>query len=334
MDRLVGHGAAIAAFAGAWATGRVHHAWLLSGPPGIGKATLAYRIARFVLAGGASTGPDLGLAPSTRVFRKVAAGTHPDLAVLERAAAAEPGRAKTEITVDEVRSLSAFLRRTPAEGSWRVGIIDPADALNREAANALLKILEEPPPRTLLLLVAHAPGRLLVTLRSRCRRLPLAPLTLAEVASLIGSLRPDVAESQRNTVARLARGSVGRALALLAESEAIRLFGAGDPLAQLRDLDTARAHALAASLSRPGAEQELLLFLELLRDAVADRARAAALAWPRRLDEDSRPLEDWGELWENLGRLADRTGALSLDRKQVVLTALASLRRGGGAVAV
>ncbi|MFQ3622504.1 MAG: DNA polymerase III subunit delta' [Acetobacteraceae bacterium] len=333
-DRLVGHGAAVAAFARAWASGRVHHAWLLCGPPGIGKATLAYRIARFVLAGGEGASPDLGLAPSVPVFRKVASGSHPDLAVLERAEAAQAGRARAEITVDEVRALSGFLRRTPAEGGWRVGLVDPADALNREAANALLKILEEPPPRTLLLLVANAPGRLLVTLRSRCRRLPLEPLAEAEVARLLASLRPDVMEAQRRAAARLARGSVGRALALLGEDEMVRLLGTGDLLAELREIDTARAHAIAGTLSRPGADHELALFLELLRDAVAARARAAALERRASPDAGSRPLEDWGGLWESLGRLADRTVALSLDRKQAVLTALASLRRGTGLDAV
>jgi len=190
-ERLVGHDAALAAFHAAWRGGRLHHAWLIGGPPGIGKATLAFRIARWVLAGGPETDASLALPPSHPAFRKVAIGSHPDLAVLERSENTKTGRMRTEIVVDDVRTLASFLRLTPAESDWRVAIVDPADDLNREAANALLKILEEPPPRALVLLVAHAPGRLLPTIRSRCRRLMLRPLAEAEVAALLGSFTPE-----------------------------------------------------------------------------------------------------------------------------------------------
>jgi len=324
---LLGHDAALAAFRRAWAGGRLHHAWLIGGPAGIGKATLAFRLARWVLAGGPETGAGLALPETHPTFRKVAIGSHPDLVVLERSENARTGRLRTEIVVDDVRALSSFLRLTPAESDWRVAIVDPADDLNREAANALLKILEEPPPRALLLLVAHAPGRLLPTIRSRCRRLMLSPLAEAEVASLLAALAPEVPLPERRAAAAIARGSIGRALALAGEGAGALKQALDRTMDGLPEIDLVAAHALADSLGRPGAEETFALFMELLRDAVAARARAAATGAPDRVAA-SRPLEEWGTVWEKLGRLARLTAALTLDRKQAVLSALMALRPG------
>lgn len=326
-ETLRGHDAALAAFHHAWTSGRLHHAWLIGGPAGIGKATLAFRLARWVLAGGPATDGALGLPASHPVFRKVAIGSHPDLAVLERSENARTGRMRTEIVVDDVRALSHFLRLTPAEAGWRVAVVDPADDLNREAANALLKILEEPPPRALLLLVAHAPGRLLPTIRSRCRRLMLSPLAEAEVASLLGTLAPEVPLPERRAAAAIARGSVGRALTMAGEGAGALKQALDRVMDGLPEVDLVAAHALADSLGRPGAEENFALFMELLRDAVAARARAAATGTPDRIAA-SRPLEEWGAVWENLGRLARMTAGLTLDRKQAVLSAVMALRPG------
>lgn len=326
-ERFVGHDAALAAFRAAWSGGRLHHAWLIGGPSGIGKATLAFRLARWVLAGGPATDAALSLPASHPVFRKVALGSHPDLAVLERSENAKTGRMRTEIVVDDVRALAHFLRLTPAESDWRVAIVDPADDLNREAANALLKILEEPPPRALLLLVAHAPGRLLPTIRSRCRRLMLTPLAEAELASLLAALAPEVPLPERRAAAAIARGSVGRALTMAGEGAGALKQALDRVMDGLPEVDPVAAHALADSLGRPGAEENFALFMELLRDAVAARAREAASGTPGRIAA-SRPLEEWGSVWENLGRLARMTAGLTLDRKQAVLTALSALRPG------
>ncbi|GIX11180.1 DNA polymerase III subunit delta' [Elioraea sp.] len=326
-ERLVGHDAALAAFHAAWRGGRLHHAWLIGGPPGIGKATLAFRIARWVLAGGPETDASLALPPSHPAFRKVAIGSHPDLAVLERSENTKTGRMRTEIVVDDVRTLASFLRLTPAESDWRVAIVDPADDLNREAANALLKILEEPPPRALVLLVAHAPGRLLPTIRSRCRRLMLRPLAEAEVAALLGTLAPDLPPAERRAAAAIARGSVGRALTLAGEGASALKRALEEVIDRLPDVDPVAAHALADSLGRPGGEEEFALFMELLRDAVAARARAAATGGADQIAA-LRPLEEWGAVWENLGRLARMAAGLTLDRKQAVLSALSALRPG------
>src|SRR5581483_7887541 len=182
---LLGHDAAALALHQLFEAGRLPHAVLLGGPRGIGKATFAFRLARFVLARSSAAelaapalfvapeGPAAGLVipPDSGTFRRVAAGGHADLLTVERAYDPRRRRLRSEIVVDDTREIAAFLRLTPAEGGWRVVVVDGADEMNRNAANALLKILEEPPRQTLLILVAHSPGRLLPTIRSRCRRL-------------------------------------------------------------------------------------------------------------------------------------------------------------------
>ena len=193
--KLVGHGEAEQTLLSAFQSGRLPHAWLISGPRGIGKATLAYRFARFLLNGGSEGGlfggpDDLSVPAESSVAHRVAAQAHPDLRVVERTANERTGKLRTEIVVDDVRDLSHFLRLTPSDGGWRIAIVDAADEMNRNAANALLKILEEPPDRAVLLVVSHAPGRLLPTIRSRCRKLVMKPLPLDQTDALIGEFLP------------------------------------------------------------------------------------------------------------------------------------------------
>src|SRR5499427_6700940 len=182
---LFGHADAEREFLIAYRSGRVPHAWLIGGERGIGKATLAYRIARFVLAhpdpSRVPTASSLALDPDHRTVRRIAVNAHPDLLALERTVG-DTGRMRTVITVEQVRRLVTFFGSTAGEGGWRVCIVDSADELKYpEGSNALLKMLEEPPPRSLFLLVSHAPGRLLPTIRSRCRRLVLRPLGQGDV---------------------------------------------------------------------------------------------------------------------------------------------------------
>ena len=181
---LLGHEPVEAMLAEAMRSGRMHHAWLLTGPEGVGKATLAFRFARRLLAG-MPEGATLAMDPGEKVFRRVAAGSHADLLTIERAWDAKRKRLRGEIVVDDVRRIAAFMHLTPAEGGWRVVVLDGAEDLSRNAANALLKVLEEPPPRAILLLVCSAAGRLLPTIRSRCRRLRLPALEDAVLAELL-----------------------------------------------------------------------------------------------------------------------------------------------------
>ena len=344
---LLGHAAAESALRRLFDSGRLPHALLLSGPRGIGKATLAFRLARFVLANGGGEGAPGGLfgdsgpaitgleiAPESGVFHRVASGGHADLLTVERAYDPRRRRLRGEIVVVDTREIATFLRLTPAEGGWRVVIVDGADEMNRNAANALLKILEEPPRRALLLLVAHSPGRLLPTIRSRCRRFPLAPLAPTIVRELLVRYRPDLPESQAEALTALSGGSIGRALDLAAAGgvelyEAVLALLAREP-----GIDPAALHAFADRLARGDAEEAYRAVEELMAQLLARVAGAAArgntgAAPPSTAHESAvlqrlghrAPAARWAELRDEIGRLFARTDALNLDKKQTILGA-------------
>ncbi len=318
---LIGHAQAEAAMREAAQAGRLHHAWLLAGPPGIGKATLAFRFARWLLAG--APGEALDLASDHPVFRRVAAGTHADLLTVEREWDEKRKRQRSEIVVEDVRAIAGFLRLTPAEGGWRVVVLDGAEELNRNAANALLKVLEEPPARAMLLLVCNAPGRLLPTIRSRCRRLRLAPLPLSDMQALLARYLPDMAPTDRDRLAALADGSPGRALRLAAD-EGVALAGLVEQvMAELPRMSIARAHAVADALGRSDTAFET--FMDLLRNALGAAVRRAARgsADPEEARiAGLRPLAAWGDVWHALARLKDETERFHLDKRQAVVFGL------------
>src|SRR5947209_6591439 len=199
---LLGHPEAEATILAAIRAGRMHHAWLITGPEGIGKATLAYRFARRLLAG-RPTEDSLALDPANPVFRRVAANSHSDMLTIERVFNEKTKRMKTQIAVEDVRKINGFMSLTPAEGGWRVVVVDGAEELNPASANALLKILEEPPPRSVLLLVCAAPGRLLPTIRSRCRRLRLTPLADEPMDELLVQYLPQLTADDRGRLITL-----------------------------------------------------------------------------------------------------------------------------------
>ena len=317
---LIGHAPAEAALSAALASGRMHHAWLITGPEGVGKATLAFRFARRLLAGPAAT---LALAPADPVFRRVATGSHADLLTIEREFDEKRQRMRGEIVVDDTRTISAFLRLTPAEGGWRVVVIDGAEHMNRNAANAVLKMLEEPPPQAIILMTCAAPGRLLPTIRSRCRRLALPPLDDADMAAVLAAYLPDMEPGDRARLASIAAGSPGRALSM-AEERGLLLAGlAEEVLAQLPGLPKLRAFDIAEKLGGR-AQDDFTPFMTLLRDGLADIVRRAARGQPETL-LTLRPLAEWAELWQSLTRIQDETERLNLDRRQALLSSIAML---------
>jgi DNA polymerase-3 subunit delta' len=337
---LVGHEAAEAGLREAWDGGRLHHAWLIAGPRGIGKATLAYRLARFVLAGGQGARPDgLAIAEDHPVFRRVASGGHGDLRVLEIQMNEKTGKMRTSIDVEQSRDLAQFLSLKPAEGGWRVALVDAADDLNTSSANAILKLVEEPPPRTLMILVAHAPAALLPTIRSRCQRLILRALSPEAASDLIAPWLPDdVPAAERLELARLAEGSPGRALTLHAQgglSLQRELLALLAPLGEGKPVDVRTLHALAGRLGgRAGADTfgvltELLgaWLTRLVRLGASNEAPAGATDDLLVRMAGRAHLERWIEVWEKLNALVERTEAVNLDQKQVLIALVAALEK-------
>ena len=247
---LFGHSEAERALLDAYKGGRIPHAWLIGGPPGIGKATLAYRLARFVLAHpdprlpAVQKATSLAVDADNPVARRIAAQAQGDLLVLERVLNEQTGKLYTVIRVDDVRKAVPFFGSTAGEGGWRIAIVDAVDDLQREGANALLKVLEEPPPRTLLLLVSHAPGRELPTIRSRCRRLLLRRLSPDDVARAVAAATGRNADDvEIKDASAAAEGSVARAIGLLDGSALALRQRVLELFAQLPDPDPRAACA-------------------------------------------------------------------------------------------
>ena len=319
---LFGHDAAEATLLDAIQGGRMHHAWLMIGPEGVGKATLAYRFARRLLAG-RPTEPSLALPATHPVFRRVAAGSHADLMTVERGINEKTKRMRMQIPVEDIRKINGFMSLTPAEGGWRVVIVDGADEMNQASANALLKILEEPPGKAILLLTCAAPGRLPATIRSRCRRLRLNPLDDAAMARVMDDIAPGLDPDERGRLVTLAEGSPGRAL-ILAEEEGLKLAAVVDKLlADLPHLPLTRAHDVADMLGR--SDTGFSTFMDLLRAGIAAAVRESVRG---RADGEQermvalRPLDAWGEVWQGLTRLQDETERFSLDKRQAIIAGL------------
>lgn len=272
---IAGHDKAVAEFRRAWDQDTIHHAWLLAGPRGIGKAHFARAAAIRLLADAAGPRVDLeGLeTPADHpTARLIAAGSHPDMRLLERLENAKTGNLARSITVDQVRELGEFLGLTAALSEWRVVVIDSVDELEKSGANALLKMLEEPPPNVVFLLVSHAPGRLLPTIRSRCRRLEFLALDSEAMTSVLSRSLPDQSPSEREKLVAQSVGSVGRALAFASldlgplEKAAVDIIRTGDP-------DNSKRALLAGQLARKASADRYSAFLELLPSLVAREAR-------------------------------------------------------------
>ncbi|MGQ0456323.1 MAG: DNA polymerase III subunit delta' [Hyphomicrobium sp.] len=338
--KVIGHAGAELTFESGLASDVMHHAWLVTGVAGCGKATLAYRVARAALARPDEKGlfgAGLDVDEHSPTTRQIAAQAHPALLVIRRAYDQKAKRFSASIAVDEVRRLKNFLALSAEDGGRRVVIVDSADELNVNAANALLKSLEEPPSRTLFLILSSAPGRLLPTIRSRCRTLALAPLSAADLRQAVtaaleaaGKPLPDGADWLR--LESISGGSARRALALL-EGGGLALQARIDRLlADLPKLDVKSAHQLGDEMQGAAQESKFTLYFDLLQDALArliraeatgqgsasDRALAARLIGPAR-------LATFAELWETLARARADAQALNLDRKALILASLTRL---------
>ena len=312
---LFGHAEAERALLEAYKSGRMPHAWLIGGPPGIGKATLAYRLARFVLVHPDPQLPAVQKANSLAVdaddpvARRIAAQAQADLFVLERVLNEQTGKLYTVIRVDDVRKVVPFFGSTAGAGGWRVAIVDAVDDLQREGANALLKILEEPPPRALLLLISHAPGRELPTIRSRCRRLLLRPFAATDVARAVAAATGRDADAAEVTkAAAAAEGSVARAISLLDGSALALRQRVLDLFAQLPDPDPRALHALGDALG--GSEPKTLTaFMDLVNGWLS--AQLSDTPLPRHMARTA-------EVWEKVNRAARDVEIYNLERKPLV----------------
>ena len=355
-DKFYGHQPAEKHFLAAYNATRIHHAWLISGPKGVGKATMAYRIARFLLANDATLSddeplalfdaktlkeidkPSLSMGREHPVFRRVAANGHPDLSIVQPGLSEDGKRMQTFITVDKIRDIGRSLSLTSAVGGWRVVIIDGAENLNTNAANALLKILEEPPQKVIFILVCHIPSRLIATIRSRCSHIKLFPLPTDILDTLLQSYVPTLTGDERQMLIRLSDGSVGRAVELSTkeglsiQGELIAIFNT------LPDLDIECAQKFADLITRRENEHYWQTTKELTIRNIADLIKSALgksdlvslgygeveLASLSRLQSLGNPSK-WTKVWEHAFELFTAADNLNLDRREVILSVFGAM---------
>lgn len=287
--QILGQAAAEQGFLEAFNAQRLHHAWLLTGPPGIGKATLAWRIARFLLEQPAESSGGLFDAPppdansldvdhETQRTRRITALSEPALFLLRRPWDPKKKSLSAQITVEATRGLKKFFAFRPADGGRRVVIVDCADELNINAANALLKMLEEPPEHTTFLLISHMPSRLLPTIRSRCRRLSCAVLSNPDVATILHSIDPEIDDKDTQALAEQSEGSVGAALRLHIHDGLSLRRDVSKVMATMPGMDRGLAFGLATSMAARGKENQRALLLSLVEEMLADLALAGSLS--------------------------------------------------------
>ncbi len=331
--KLLGHEAAEAVLSAAWRSGRLAHGWLLTGSEGIGKATLAFRFARAILSGAmdrAATPALPGLAETAAgerlpdvgeddsAARQIVAGAHPGLKVIRRSVNPNTGKMRGEIAVGDVRRALGFLRTTAAYGGWRIVIVDPVDEMNRNAANALLKSLEEPPDKCLVMLINHIPGTVLPTLQSRCQVLKMSTLGPDDLRTVVTTAAPDLAAEADEAVLELAAGSPGRAIRLLdADAGALErrigaILEAPEEAGELQALD------LAEQVARAGATAAFRVVGELLARRTATLVRDAGQPATR---------DGAAALWFEIAERFREAELLNLDRRHTVLKACRDTRR-------
>lgn len=324
---LVGHGVAEKTILDSYRSGRMHHAWIVGGEEGIGKATLAYRAARFILVNSdphseaVQNAADMSVDADAPAARRLAQQAHPDLFVLRRGFTKDGRNLMAEISVNEARKLVSFFNTTAGEGGWRIAIVDTADDLNLNAANALLKVLEEPPPRSLFFILSTAPKRLMSTIRSRCRTLLLKPLDAGEVLEVLAGLPDLTGEAARDDLRRIADaagGSVRRAAAMLSEGSVEMREVVVGMLDRLPDLDFAAVHGLAERVAGRDGTERFDLMIGVIQDWLHQRLTLGAARGDTR-------LAAWAGLWEKTARTVREAEIYNLDKRPLVLSIFSDL---------
>ena len=316
--RLVGHGEVARRILASHRHGRLHHGLLLHGPRGIGKATFAFQLAHFLLAGeGDATFGNVD--PGASLYRQIAGGTHPAVLHLTRPLDREGKKFRTAITVEEVRRVGNLLSRTAHDGGYRIVIVDPAEDMNASAANALLKSLEEPPRNCLFILVSHRPGSLLPTIRSRCQAYRFDRLSDGELAGILQELGEEAVDA----LVQRSAGSVRDAI-LLTRNGGLELGAAVEEIAAASAFDVEKAYRLAEAATGRGSEMQFSIVNEEILDRIAAAAREAALSG------DSERAGRMAALWSDLSRTTAQTEGFNLDRKQHIVSMLQRLRAGLG----
>ena len=351
--QLFGQQDAEAALLEALNSGRMHHAWLISGPKGVGKATLAWRLARHLIATPAETAdaglfgdtpppPDtLAVAPDHPVSHRIAALSEPSLLLIRRAWDHDKKRLKTQITVDEVRKLASFFGLSSTDGGRRVVLVDSVDDMNPSAANALLKVLEEPPKNAILLLISHAPARLLPTIRSRCRDIRLPSLDDDALTSALDAAGYPDADPQ---LSALSGGSVGTAIRLISQNGPELYEQILQLLASCPSLDRSAARKFAEYITARGQEERLAVALDLLNHALSRLARhGAGFSAPgpssketeifNRLAPNAHAARRWAALQQELSQRIGHGRAVNVDAQSLILDSLLKINETAGAAA-
>lgn len=324
---LCGHQAAEQTLLQASNGGKMHHAWMITGPTGIGKATLAYRFAKFLLSDDANRGglfgdgpTDLAVSSDDPDASQITALSHPNLRIIRRAWNKDRNRYFGVIRIDDVRALTPFFGQTVGGNGRRVVIIDSADDMNSNAQNAILKSLEEPPADTIMLLVCNAPGAMLPTIRSRCRRLSLAPLSDQDAKQVLQSRAPDIPEADHDDLLTIADGSPGQAMRLEMSGGLVLYREIRTLLTALPDVKFDDVAKLAQKTEKAGDGERLFaIVLDLIEgeirrqitDSVLPEDGGASFIQPHALDQ-------WLEVCDKIARLRDRAAAVNLNRKAVI----------------
>ncbi|QQG35398.1 MAG: DNA polymerase III subunit delta' [Micavibrio aeruginosavorus] len=357
MDECLGHQDVEAQILDMINSRHLPHALIFAGPEGIGKSTMAFRLARYLLKHGLPSEEDsagglfgdalppvkaenLSTDINDQVSRMVAAAGHPDLLTVEREFDDRKNRFKGNVGIESVRRIAPFMHMTASFNGWRIAIIDDADTMTNEAQNAILKILEEPPPQALLILVCHRPGMMIPTIRSRCRLLHFQPLLLADSSNLLKRQEPGLREADLATLYAITGGSVGQGLRLLEEGGLDVIYKISTLLAQWPEWDWPQIHGLAENLSKPGQEDSYRSFVEVFTWASESLIRARARRQPLPPPMDSAEivrlanafsLEDWLDICERLKMHFAAVDFSNLDKRQGILGAFTIFDEAGKA---